>query len=1003
MSFVTAHFWPLCRGCLLTCLFLIFALPARAQTHRLTLDDPDFYNATAVQEMPDGCTLLSGQCRGPRVPGGFFNATQAFVTKLDSAYNPVWTRRFGGRERTRINVMTQLINGLYVCAGFNEDSSNTENYFGYIAYLTQAGNLAFAINTGSGSPIMDVKAFEMDSLITSTVAQPVFNKGFFFYSRSRHMINGSMVDNKIARPGSFMGAAFGNSSILLSNNEALGTGWQNHPVFQNERGLMVTRIAPNGNVIWSNNFANSGTERGIALAEMPDSSFLVLGTNPQAELIMMKLDWNGNEVWTKFVNLPYPLAHAEALVEPNGAIVLAGNFASPNEGFLTKINDSLQVDWAYTFQDSAYGNLEIGDLKASSEGGWLLAGRVCPISGGFNDCHPLLIKTDSAGRISCLQDTLSLSLTDSSWALKNIAPANTVSSVVNQPPVQSDSLMGPITLGECGITSCLAEATFTSPQTSYCNSDTLVLQATGANQDSVIWRLNGQIIGAQPSLQIPISQIGSGSLTLTAYQGNCVATESSFINLLPDPVASFLTTPNLLSVAFNDQSSGNPQGRFWDFGDGNTSTQVNPSHTYASPGSYTVCLVTSNSCGSDTSCQVLTVVCPLPNPGFNTSSNLLSANFTNSTQGANAFLWDFGDGNTSSQISPTHTYANPGTYTVCLISSNNCGNDTLCQALTVTCPFPTGGFSSTANLLSAVFTNSSSGANSYTWDFGDGNTSSQTNPAHTYANPGTYTVCLISSNSCGSDTLCQPLTVTCPLPAGGFSSTANLLSVSFSNTSTGANNYSWDFGDGNTSTLQNPVHSYANAGSYTVCLIGINSCGQDTFCQTLTVSCPLPQAAFSFTAVNRDLSFTNLSNGGTSWLWDFGDGNTSTLQNPTHSYAQDGSYWVCLSLSDSCGSDTLCDSVTVLLVGRDLSQNQERVQVWPNPSKDVVNIRIPFKGGQTNFSFELFDLRGRFLLRKEGQSNRDLQVSTSHLSEGVYLYKIRQQDGFTHRGKLRVD
>lgn len=383
----------------------------------------------------------------------------------------------------------------------------------------------------------------------------------------------------------------------------------------------------------------------------------------------------------------------------------------------------------------------------------------------------------------------------------------------------------------------------------------------------------------------------------------------------PQPTVAFTPTANGLTQVFTDQSQPGVTGWFWDFGDGNTSSLQNPSHTYAAPGTYNVCLTVISPCGSGFGCQSVTVTCPAPVAGFQHSVNLFTAQFTNQSTGTNnSYFWDFGDGNTSNQANPSHTYSQNGTYTVCLIAQNICGADTSCNSVTISCPVAQAAFSSTNSGLSASFTDLSSNTPaSWLWDFGDGNTSIQQNPTHSYVQPGTYTVCLTVTNACGSDSTCSSLVISCASPVAAFSSSSNFLTAQFSDLSTGgATSWLWDFGDGNTSTQQNPSHTYAQAGTYTVCLTATSICGSDSSCQSVQITCPVPQAIFSSSNSGLTVSFTDQSiNAPTTWLWDFGDGNTSGLSSPTHTYAQPGTYTVCLTVSGLCGSDSSCASVVV--------------------------------------------------------------------------------------------
>ncbi|MEP7167881.1 MAG: PKD domain-containing protein [Bacteroidota bacterium] len=233
---------------------------------------------------------------------------------------------------------------------------------------------------------------------------------------------------------------------------------------------------------------------------------------------------------------------------------------------------------------------------------------------------------------------------------------------------------------------------------------------------------------------------------------------------------------------------------------------------------------------------------------------------------------------------------------------------------------PTASFSANATNgcapLTVDFTNTSLQANSYFWDFGNGNTSVLQDPTTAYLSSGFFTVTLIATNTLTGEK--DTLTATnyihiIPAPNPGF--TASPLSgcaynntITFTNTTTGAVTYTWDFGDGNSSTSQNPTYSYTNSGTFTVKLIATNGFGCNSIAiQTnyITIS-PAPNVSFTsdYTStcdVNQVFTFTGSGTAVTSWFWDFGDGNTSTLQNPSHTYSNPGSYNVMLVATNSFG------------------------------------------------------------------------------------------------------
>lgn len=460
------------------------------------------------------------------------------------------------------------------------------------------------------------------------------------------------------------------------------------------------------------------------------------------------------------------------------------------------------------------------------------------------------------------------------------------------------------------------------------------------------------------------------------------------------------------TLSFSDTSTGHIDQYLWNFGDGVTATASNPVHTYSFGGSYSVCLTVSNNCGRiDSVCQNIFVACAPPNANFSFSAVDTTVSFSDQSGGSPlSWLWDFGDGASSSQQNPIHNYNAAGNYNVCLIITSNCGDqDTTCQDLTITCPAPVAAFGSTAVDTTVSFSDqSSNNPLSWNWDFGDGNSSILQNPIHNYSAPGTYQVCLEVINSCGTrDTSCQTLTITCPAPVAAFGSTAVDTTLSFSDQST--NNplsWNWDFGDGNGSSLQNPVHTYAAPGTYQVCLEVLNGCGtRDTSCQDLMVTCPSPAADFTFNGNFPTIAYSDLSNNNPgNWFWDFGDGNTSTLANPVHSYANQGNYTVCLSASNICGGDTICKSVSVLL-GLNASLVTS-FSLYPNPSTGIVNLNLSLLR-TANLQIKVFDSFGHLVVQRSlglqvGPTSSSIDLSDLPL--GIYFFQINAGgDCFTRK------
>lgn len=419
------------------------------------------------------------------------------------------------------------------------------------------------------------------------------------------------------------------------------------------------------------------------------------------------------------------------------------------------------------------------------------------------------------------------------------------------------------------------------------------------------------------------------------------------------PTANFTASPLVVCIGspinFTNTSTagGSPiVSRTWDFGDGNSSTALNPTHTYSSPGTYTVTLVVTAQNGqADAEVKpAYVVVNPLPTVGFTASGSgctvPFNVTFTNtSSSGANfSNNWNFGNGQTSTAANPPAvTYATAGNYAVTLTVTNTttgCSN-TFSQPITVS-NFSAGISAPTSACVGqsvAITDGSTIGANSWNWNFGDGQTSTSQNPNHTYSAPGTYTITLNSQNTGSGCTGSSSHTITInPLPTPTF--TANVttgcapLSVNFTNTS-GAGTFNWNFGNGNTFTGQNPpAQVYTSNGSYTVTLTMTNANGcVGTTTNTAMINVVAPVVQFSMNNYNGcapiSVQFTDGSvspNPGSdplvSWVWNFGDG--SPVFNgqvpPPHLYNNVGLYSPTLTVTTQNGcvaSITYPDTIQV--------------------------------------------------------------------------------------------
>jgi PKD repeat protein len=235
------------------------------------------------------------------------------------------------------------------------------------------------------------------------------------------------------------------------------------------------------------------------------------------------------------------------------------------------------------------------------------------------------------------------------------------------------------------------------------------------------------------------------------------------------------------------------------------------------------------------------------------------------------------------------------------------------------------------------------------------------------------------------------------------------------NSSSGSSYYTWDFGDGSTSALMNPSHTYATPGTYNVCLTAWDVCGSDTVCQTVNAGTPASCLALfnigdDTVSTNPDDHYVyNLSYGSSlSYFWDFGDGTTSTLMTPSHIYSGAGPYQLCLTVDNGAGCvQTYCDSLfsadslnrsgNISLVTYDVAAPGDittgvsdlqslKVSVYPQPGKDLVNFSWSKVSGDV--TIQLTDLAGRSVkIISLGRGNSGT-VDISDLAAGTYIYRM---------------
>jgi len=646
---------------------------------------------------------------------------------------------------------------------------------------------------------------------------------------------------------------------------------------------------------------------------------------------------------------------------------------------------------------------------------------------------------------------------------------------------------------------------YTTQQTSSGSNPTL--QFTGISPLSVTsWYWNfgdgTTSTGQTPSHSYP--SIGTYTVNLTIEHPYGTNTVTRPVIVYNPPVAAF-TSGNPsgkvpLTVIFTDASTDSPTSWTWDFGDGSNSTLQSPTHTYITAGTYTVNLTATNAAGSNTSSlsgYVRTSPAIVPTAAFSTDVNSgtepLAVNFSDASSDAPAsWLWDFGDGTTSTLQNPVHWYA-AGTYTINFTATNLAGSNSTIKTEYITVAsnglinqvvnpgFETGDLSGWTQVENPVnsgisssivhtgnhslrmglgtltsvpyveqyidltnttaisfwyyFNNDKYGRYveinidgtrvgytelypqyswvqykmpisvytgvhkvtiwylsqgttaetylddivvmpapiasftaapattgiapltvqfndtstrlpaSWSWNFGDGATSTEQHPAHTYTTAGTYTVILTATNDGGSNTSAKTGYITVidkPITAFSVNTTSGSVpfTVLFTDKSTNSpTSWLWDFGDCSTSTVQNATHTFVTSGNFTVNLTATNVAGSNSTAKTgyisVTAAAVKPVAAFTADKITGNapvtITFTDAStNWPTAWTWDFGDGNSTnaTVQNPVHTYSSVGTYTVSLTATNAGGSNTSSRTGYITILNLQILSNYHFINLY---------------------------------------------------------------------------
>ncbi|KXK39132.1 MAG: PKD domain-containing protein [Saprospiraceae bacterium] len=521
----------------------------------------------------------------------------------------------------------------------------------------------------------------------------------------------------------------------------------------------------------------------------------------------------------------------------------------------------------------------------------------------------------------------------------------------------------------------LPVADFDYVQTEVCDPTNVDFYNNSINATSYLWTFEGGNPATSTDENVSVNYLDPGNYNVTLEASNGTHTSTSvktiYVDVIHNPIVEFYFIDNdfVVDFYFNGQHATWWE---WNFGDGSPfSNLANPQHIYSAPGLYYVTLTAGNDCGQGTvTYEVYIDVLPIIDFSANivNTCNPDTITFTNNTAYGDSYVWTFEGGNpaTSTAENPVVIYNTPGVYNVKLIAFNVVGSDSLIRNDYITInPTPIAGFDFTVQNAQVTFTSTAQHATSISWDFGDGTTGTGSNPVHVYTDNGTYNVIQTVTSGCGSVSMTRSVTIAiAPIPSFTSNYSSPICqndSISFTSTSTySPTTYLWTFEGGTpaTSTEANPIIKYVTAGTFNVTLKVTNAHGSNELTMNDFVQVnPNPLVSFTALGDGYDVTFTQNIQFEDSHLWNFGDGQTSTADNPVHTYSAEGTYPVLLTGTNACGTAQFTRNVLVQLAptaGFEANDTLicagQSVDFWDRSSPSTTSWNWSFEGGTPSTS-----------------------------------------------------
>lgn len=511
----------------------------------------------------------------------------------------------------------------------------------------------------------------------------------------------------------------------------------------------------------------------------------------------------------------------------------------------------------------------------------------------------------------------------------------------------------------------------------------------------------------------------------------CMDTVSKEIEVFEAPFLEFTHDTACVGAAVNFYGNGTISygglDYFWHFGNSDSAFTSEPDHIFSTPGDKNISLTVisdSNNCQTTVNKTVRVYENPVADFEFEKNCLFDTVEFNNLTQSVSQITdhyWSFGDGNNSVLSDPVNYYPDTGSYNVHLTVSNieGCIDSIDKNINIIPAPYVDFGFSIACQYQSVMFSDSTIapyGEPVYSWNFGDGNSDTISDPVHNYANSGDFNVILTVSveGGCTKEKIREITVFPTAVADFEFNDVCDGDSVFFINTTqyegTDELVYMWNFGDGSNSTDIDPVHLYNNTVSYKVQLFAtaVSEC-KDSVLYEVNVY-EIPDSEFDIVQNGLTVTLTPANINAASYSWEFGDGNNSEEKEPVHTYSEGGEYTISLTIisENGCSNTTEHSTAVTSVFSEKLFQNN--INIYPNPVRVGSSLQLMLNSQYNDYiSVQITDVSGRIVL--ENRSFRiesglnDLEILNKNeagLKPGIYNLKLENSAGYQYFEKIML-